>query len=175
MTKFNLGKFNLKSNSLINNISGISDVEVTSDVSDITVLRDSGTAGSDVEMITSADGTSIRHGTSEDAYIELDNSAIHTLLKYSGAAVSDIEFDSTSIGALLGSDLLQYNKDLILKPGDVMEIDLCDYTVTINGVNALHTEGDGAKWFKLYPGMNYLEITANGRITADIFWKDRWL
>lgn len=176
MTKLNLGKFNLKSNSIINtNISGISDVEVTSDISDIIVLRDSGTAESDVEMITSAVGILRRHGTSEDANIELQNTAVHTLLKFSGTTVSDIDFDSTAIGALLGSDLLQYNKGLVLRPGDIMEIDLCDYTVTINGANALHTEDDGGKWFELYPGMNYLEITTNGIITADIFWKDRWL
>ena len=176
MSKFNLGKFNIKSSSQQGSITGITDVTVENEVLDVLILRDGGKGESDIQIDSKATHTSLRYASIvEERTIDIEAEAIGTLRKFSDDCISDIVIDSSAIGSLLGTDLLQYNNGLVLRPGQVMEVDLCDFTVTINGDNALHTEGDGSKWFKLFPGDNFVEITTNGYIAVDIFWKDRWL
>lgn len=176
MSKFNLGKFNIKSSPQQGSITGIIDVTIENEVLDVLILKDGGKGESDIQIDSKATHTALRYASIvEERTIGIEAEAIGTLRKFSDERISDVEIESSAIGSLLGTDLLQYNNGLVLKPGQVMEVDLCDFTVTINGDNALHTEGDGSKWFKLFPGDNFIEITTNGYMAVDIFWKDRWL
>lgn len=175
MSKFNLGKFNIKTSLQQSSITGITDISIENAVLDVLILRDSGKGDSNIKIDNKGIHTSLRYATVEEQQISIETESIGTVRKFGEECISDIEIESGAIGSLLGTDLLQYNKDLVLKPGEVMEVDLCDFTVTINGNNALHTEGEGSKWFKLFPGDNFIEITTNGFIQTEIFWKDRWL
>lgn len=176
MSKFNLGKFNIKTSSQQSSVTGITDVTIENEVLDVLILREGGKGESDIQIDSKATHTALRYASVVgEQTIDIEAEAFGTLRKFSDECISDVEIESSAIGSLLGTDLLQYNNGLVLRPGQVMEVDLCDFTVTINGDNALHTEGDGSKWFKLFPGDNFIEITTNGYIEVDIFWKDRWL
>ena len=64
-----------------------------------------------------------------------------------------------------------------LRPGEEVEIDMCNLTVTKNGENALHLMSSDGDFFDFLIGENGVDIVAEGagKIQVDAYWKDRWL
>ena len=63
------------------------------------------------------------------------------------------------------------------KPGDTIVIDTKHFTVTLNGVNALHLVGND-NFPQLLPGANELIYTDNEgqrTVRVRVIWQDRWM
>jgi len=63
------------------------------------------------------------------------------------------------------------------KPGDTIVIDTKHFTVTLNGVNALHLVGND-NFPQLLPGVNELIYTDNEgqrTVRVRVIWQDRWM
>ncbi|MGO3751217.1 MAG: phage distal tail protein [Peptoniphilaceae bacterium] len=175
MKKYNLGKFNIK-NGKDESIMAVVNMDLNTDLEKHLKISESGKIGSSFSIESEVNTKVIKFATSTLEFIEIDSEIDGTVLKIADKVNSEIEVDATSISSLLGTDNLQLNNNLSLKQGQVLEIDLCDLTVTIDGENAVHILSDSSDWFDLLPGENELSIETNGEsINTDIYWKDRWL
>ena len=85
---------------------------------------------------------------------------------------------STPAGLSLGKARV-YEMEFIgeFKPGDTIVIDTKHFTVTLNGVNALHLVGND-NFPQLLPGVNELIYTDNEgqrTVRVRVIWQDRWM
>lgn len=69
-------------------------------------------------------------------------------------------------------------KGIALMPGETLEIDTENMTVTINGKNAVQHWQLGSKFFELAPGENtfiYYDTGSSRKAALTVTWRDRWL
>lgn len=93
----------------------------------------------------------------------------------SGAGKSVIVFSAKGIGNIYGEEYFEL-KNLNLKPGEEIIIDMCELTVTKNGVNAINLIEVDSDFFDFLPNLNEINVEANtSKLAINTFWKDRWL
>lgn len=66
-------------------------------------------------------------------------------------------------------------RDMIIKKGDVIEVNTRDNTVTINEEPALNLKTFGSDFFNVDSGMTECEIFPSGTYDVTAFWQDRYL
>lgn len=93
----------------------------------------------------------------------------------SATGKSNITFNAKAIGNIYGEEYLEL-KNLNLKPGEEIIIDMCDLTVTKNGMNAIDLIEIDSDFFDFFPNINEITIKADmSKLAINTFWKDRWL
>lgn len=67
--------------------------------------------------------------------------------------------------------------ELVMQAGDVLQIDTGEYTVTLNGNNAVWMVTDLSEFFKLEPGEGTINIEFEEQGDADIriLWRERYM
>lgn len=175
MTKFNVGKFNVKSSSVFS-VTGIADITLESNVSAVLVEKYIDASESNITI----DSNLIYHveieGIEGTTGLEFDTYGLGANLVYGDKATGSIELDSHAVGSLLGEDYVEIT-GLTLRPGQKVEIDMCNLTVTVNGDNAMHLMSADGDFFDFLIGDNDIDIEAAGagNVQVDTYWKDRWL
>ena len=175
MTKFNVGKFNVK-NSEIASVNGNSDLVLESKISKFLVDKYISEAEVSIELDAKANFYIKIMGVKSNADMEINSRALSTNLMYASEATGDMSIDAFGVGSLLGEDYVEI-KGLVLKPGQEVEIDMCNLTVTVNGENAMHLMSTDGDFFDFLIGDNDIEIEAVGAngVQIDTYWKDKWL
>lgn len=175
MTKFNVGKFNVKS-SLTSSVVGVSDISIDSSLNQILVEKYSSEVNSSIILDTNANGYTEIIGIAGNSDLVFETYGLATNLVYGFKGNSTIEIDTHGVGSLLGEDYVEI-KDLVLRPGQEIEIDMCNLTVIANGENAMHLMASDGDFFDFLVGENDIDIEAIGGngIQVDVYWKDRWL
>ncbi len=175
MTKFNVGKFNVK-NSEIASVNGNSDLVLESNISKFLVDKYISEAEVSIELDAKANFYIKIMGVESNADMEMNSRALSTNLMYASEATGDMSIDAYGVGSLLGEDYVEI-KGLVLKPGQEVEIDMCNLTVTVNGENAMHLMSTDGDFFDFLIGDNDIEIEAVGAngVQIDTYWKDKWL
>lgn len=175
MTKFNVGKFNVK-NSEIASVNGNSDLVLESNISKFLVDKYISEAEVSIELDAKANFYIKIMGVESNADMEMNSRALSTNLMYASEATGDMSIDAFGVGSLLGEDYVEI-KGLVLKPGQEVEIDMCNLTVTVNGENAMHLMSTDGDFFDFLIGDNDIEIEAVGAngVQIDTYWKDKWL
>lgn len=175
MTKFNVGKFNVKS-SEIASVNGNSDLVLESNISKFLVDKYISEAEVSIELDAKANFYIKIMGVKSNADMEINSRALSTNLMYASEATGDMSIDAFGVGSLLGEDYVEI-KGLVLKPGQEVEIDMCNLTVTVNGENAMHLMSTDGDFFDFLIGDNDIEIEAIGAngVQIDTYWKDKWL
>ena len=175
MTKFNVGKFNVK-NSEIASVNGNSDLVLESNISKFLVDKYISEAEVSIELDAKANFYIKIMGVKSNADMEINSRALSTNLMYASEATGDMSIDAFGVGSLLGEDYVEI-KGLVLKPGQEVEIDMCNLTVTVNGENAMHLMSTDGDFFDFLIGDNDIEIEAIGAngVQIDTYWKDKWL
>lgn len=173
--KFNLSKFNAKSTAT-DVITGVSDIEFGTSIRNVLVEVYPTKVTSGIEFDSSATGIVEVFGVAEEATIDISSVASGTAVIFSEPGTADIVFDSSAVGSLLGEEYLEL-LGVTLLPGQELEINTCDLTVTIAGENAMHLLTSEGDFFDLLPGNNDIEVSATGanQVSVDAYWKDRWL
>lgn len=175
MTKFNVGKFNVK-NSEIASVNANSDLVLGSNLSKFLVDKYISEAEVSIELDAKANFYIKIMGVKSNADMEINSRALSTNLMYASEATGDMSIDAFGVGSLLGEDYVEI-KGLVLKPGQEVEIDMCNLTVTVNGENAMHLMSTDGDFFDFLIGDNDIEIEAIGAngVQIDTYWKDKWL
>ena len=175
MTKFNVGKFNVK-NSETASVNGNSDLVLESNISKFLVDKYISEAEVSIELDAKANFYIKIMGVESNADMEMNSRALSTNLMYASEATGDMSIDAFGVGSLLGEDYVEI-KGLVLKPGQEVEIDMCNLTVTVNGENAMHLMSTDGDFFDFLIGDNDIEIEAVGAngVQIDTYWKDKWL
>ncbi len=175
MTKFNVGKFNVK-NSEIASVNGNSDLVLESNISKFLVDKYISEAEVSIELDAKANFYIKIMGVKSNADMEINSRALSTNLMYASESTGDMSIDAFGVGSLLGEDYVEI-KGLVLKPGQEVEIDMCNLTVTVNGENAMHLMSTDGDFFDFLIGDNDIEIEAIGAngVQIDTYWKDKWL
>lgn len=175
MKKFNLGKFNLSSESEFS-IAANSEIEIISGVSEVLVEKTI-SGSSDFNFYAQATAVVEKRGEIEEPLtIEVSGNALNTILVYGEGKTSEIVIEAAAMGQMLGEDFLEL-KGFALQPGQEIEINLCDLTALVNGENAIHLLGEGADFFDLSSGANeiLIEVDDGANFSIESLWKDRWL
>lgn len=175
MTKFNVGKFNVK-NSEIASVNANSDLVLGSNLSKFLVDKYISEAEVSIELDAKANLYIRIMGIESNADMEMESKALSSNLVYASEATGDMSIDAYGVGSLLGEDYVEI-KGLVLKPGQEVEIDMCNLTVTVNGENAMHLMSTDGDFFDFLIGDNDIEIEAVGAngVQIDTYWKDKWL
>nr|WLJ26176.1 MAG: distal tail protein [Firmicutes phage HS17] len=175
MTKFNVGKFNVKS-SEIASVNGNSDLVLESNISKFLVDKYISKVEASIELDSESNFYIRIMGVKSNADMEINSRALSTNLMYASEATGDMSIDAFGVGSLLGEDYVEI-KGLVLKPGQEVEIDMCNLTVTVNGENAMHLMSTDGDFFDFLIGDNDIEIEAVGAngVQIDTYWKDKWL
>lgn len=88
---------------------------------------------------------------------------------------SNIVVTAKAIGNIYGEEYFEL-RNLNLKPGEEIIIDMCELTVTKNGVNAVNLIEVDSDFFDFFPNINEINVEANtSKLAISTFWKDRWL
>lgn len=74
-----------------------------------------------------------------------------------------------------GTEILAFDSEMTLQPGDELIIDTDAMTVTLNGENVILHVADDSIFFKLAPGKTTLNFAGGEKADIRILWKDRWL
>lgn len=175
MTKFNVGKFNVK-NSEIASVNANSDLVLGSNLSKFLVDKYISEAEVSIELDAKANLYIRIMGIESNADMEMESKALSSNLVYASEATGDMSIDAYGVGSLLGEDYVEI-KGLVLKPGQEVEIDMCNLTVTVNGENAMHLMSTDGDFFDFLIGDNDIEIEAVGAngVQIDTYWKNKWL
>jgi hypothetical protein len=198
MTYFNRGKFNIKSGGAIT-LTGTAPMEVEAQASARTVMmwRFADPVALDITVNTAGDqvvnkysgrvtssivfGTQLiphvhKWGTSADTEINYDTSIIFSTVTKPAPVTLDVVFDASGVASMLGEEYIELT-NIVLAPGEQLEIDTCALTATINGQNVMHLLSHDGDFFDFFPGANEIEIEATGAgaVAVDTFWKDKWL
>lgn len=176
MKKYNLGKFNIK-DSAETSVSASAEINLLSTCKSVKVekLVKVGRA-IEIYIDSLAFGYAEIKSSKALASFDIDSNALASNLVFSDRGFSDIEILSKAIAALLGEAYLELN-NINLKPGEEVEIDTCNLTVTKNGENALHLMSSDGDFFDFLIGENGVDIVAEGagNIQVDAYWRDKWL
>ncbi len=175
MTKFNVGKFNVK-NSEIASVNGNSNLVLESKISKFLVDKYISKAEASIELGSKANLYIRITGIESNVDMEMNSKALSSNLVYASEAIGDLTIDAYGVGSLLGEDYVEI-AGLVLKPGQEVEIDMCNLTVTVNGENAMHLMSTDGDLFDFLIGDNDIEIEAVGAngVQIDTYWKDKWL
>lgn len=175
MTKFNVGKFNIK-NSEVASVNANSDLILGSNLSKFLVDKYISEAEVSIELDAKANLYIRIMGIESNADMEMESKALSSNLVYASEATGDMSIDAYGVGSLLGEDYVEI-AGLVLKPGQEVEIDMCNLTVTVNGENAMHLMSTDGDFFDFLIGDNDIEIEAVGAngVQIDTYWKDKWL
>lgn len=175
MTKFNVGKFNVK-NSEVASVNANSDLVLGSNLSTFLVDKYISEAEASIELDAKANLYIRIMGIESNADMEMESKALSSNLVYASEATGDMSIDAYGVGSLLGEDYVEI-AGLVLKPGQEVEIDMCNLTVTVNGENAMHLMSTDGDFFDFLIGDNDIEIEAVGAngVQIDTYWKDKWL
>ena len=176
MKKYNLGKFNIK-DSAETSVSASAEISISSACKGISVDKHIKIEKVvEIHIYSKASAHAEIESTKASAEINFDAKALASNLVYSSRGFSDVEIMSKAVAALLGEAYLELN-NINLKPGEEVEIDMCNLTVTKNGENALHLMSSDGDFFDFLIGENGVDIVAEGagKIQVDAYWKDRWL
>lgn len=175
MTKFNVGKFNVK-NSEVSSVNANGYLALNTNVSSILIDKYIGKTQSNIEVDANAKAYVSIMGISANAEVEIYSKAWAANLVYGGDLGGEMAIDSYAVGSLLGEDYVEIT-GLSLKPGQEVEIDMCNLTVTVNGENAMHLMSTDGDFFDFLVGKNDIEIEAIGAngVQIDTYWKDKWL
>lgn len=175
MTKFNVGKFNVK-NSEVASVNANSDLILGSNLSKFLVDKYISEAEVSIELDAKANLYIRIMGIESNADMEMESKALSSNLVYASEATGDMSIDAYGVGSLLGEDYVEI-AGLVLKPGQEVEIDMCNLTVTVNGENAMHLMSTDGDFFDFLIGDNDIEIEAVGAngVQIDTYWKDKWL
>lgn len=176
MKKYNLGKFNIK-DSAETSVSASAEISISSVCTSVEIEKLIKT-DKVVEIYVDSKALAYAQITSSKANTEivLDTKALASNLVFSDRGFSEIEILSKAVAALLGEAYLELN-NVNLKPGEEVEIDTCNLTVTKNGENALHLMSSDGDFFDFLIGENGVDIVAEGagNIQVDAYWRDKWL
>ena len=74
-----------------------------------------------------------------------------------------------------GTEILAFDSEMTLQPGDELIIDTDAMTATLNGENIILYVADDSIFFKLAPGRSTLSFAGGEKADIRILWKDRWL
>lgn len=176
MKKYNLGKFNIK-DSAESSVSANAEINVSAVCKAVNIDK---IIKTDKKVYIYIDSKASAYAevtsSSASASIDFDTKALASNLVFSGPGQSEIEVLTKAVAALLGESYLEL-KDVYLKPGEEIEIDMCNLTVTKNGENALHLMSSDGDFFDFLIGENGVNIIAEGAgsIQVDAYWKDKWL
>lgn len=175
MTKFNVGKFNVK-NLEVASVNANSDLILGSNLSKFLVDKYISEAEVSIELDAKANLYIRIMGIESNADMEMESKALSSNLVYASEATGDMSIDAYGVGSLLGEDYVEI-AGLVLKPGQEVEIDMCNLTVTVNGENAMHLMSTDGDFFDFLIGDNDIEIEAVGAngVQIDTYWKDKWL
>lgn len=175
MTKFNVGKFNVK-NSEVASVNGNSNLVLESNISKFLIDKYMPKAETSIELDAKANLYIRIMGIESNADMEMNSKALSSNLIYASKTTGDMFIDAYGVGSLLGEDYVEI-AGLVLKPGQEVEIDMCNLTVTVNGENAMHLMSTDGDFFDLLIGDNDIEIEAVGAngVQIDTYWKDKWL
>lgn len=175
MTKFNVGKFNVK-NSEIASVNGNSNLVLESKISKFLVDKYISKAEASIELDSKANLHIRITGIESNVDMEMNSKALSSNLVYASEAIGDMSINAYGVGSLLGEDYVEI-AGLVLKPGQEVEIDMCNLTVTVNGENAMHLMSTDGDFFDFLIGDNDIEIEAVGAngVQIDTYWKDKWL
>lgn len=81
-------------------------------------------------------------------------------------------------GSVVSVIILSFSMpDLEMHDGDVLQIDTGEYTVTLNGNNAIWMVTDLSEFFRLEPdeGTIHIEFEGGGDADIRILWKERYM
>lgn len=175
MTKFNVGKFNVKKSGT-GSVNGNSDLFIESFISNVLINKYIDKVQADIEINSNAKGYINIMGITANADMDIEVKALASNLIYSSEAKGDMAIDAYGVGSLLGEDYVEIS-GLVLRPGQEVEIDMCNLTVTVDGENAMHLMSTDGDFFDFLIGENDIEIEAVGAngVQIDTYWKDRWL
>lgn len=176
MKRYNLGKFNIKDSSE-SSVSANAEINVSAVCKTVNIDKIIKTDRA-VNIYIDSKASAYAEVTSSraSASIDFDTKALASNLVFSGPGQSEIEVLTKGAPSLLGESYLEL-KDVYLKPGEEIEIDMCNLTVTKNGENALHLMSSDGDFFDFLIGENGVNIIADGAgsIQVDAYWKDKWL
>ena len=175
MNKFNLGKFNVSSESA-SSITGYTEFGFESSVKSVVVEKHIEVSQSNINYESIATAIAEKFGVTDETNIDFDTTLFGSVFVFSENGTSDVTFESAAIGSLLGEEYVELS-GFVLLPGQEIEINLCDLTATVDGENAIHLLSNDGDFFELMPGLNDIEIQTNAGTyyQVDTFWKDRWL
>lgn len=176
MVKFGTGKFNVKSGSSTS-ITGKSGVEVGGRCKDVLVKKFvTAQTKMPVTMQAKSTFTNIIPRIPDPVEIAVNAKALESLFIFSSNAFGDVFVDAEALSALMGQNYIEI-RNVNLEPGEELEINMCDLTVTKNGENALHLMANDGDFFDLLAGDNNIDVEAAGAeaVTVDSYWKDKWL
>lgn len=133
---------------------------------------------SNMAMRSMGNGTVIKTAgeTLADMKIKAPNT-IPLIGKYGGSSLASMIMKATADHILSGEEIIALN-GIVLRAGEELEIDTCNMTITINGVNAMKYLEDKSKFFELNQGLNeviYTDQSTGRPKTIDVLYKDRWL
>ena len=176
LSKYNLDKFNINSSYSSFDVTGITTIDVNSNVKNVSLT-----------IYASKSNISINIDAKASRYIEVSNTGSTTInlttaaiptsfILYDKKLESDISIGTTAIGSLLGEEYIEIS-GFTLRSGESIEIDMCELTATIDGENVMHLLTPEGDFFDFLPGENNIEIVAQGadKVSIDTYWKDKWL
>lgn len=135
-------------------------------------------ASSNMAMKSMANGTIEKTASETLANMKLNTPIINPLVgKYGGTSLAAMIMKATADHILSGEEIIALD-GIILRVGEELEIDTCNMTITINGVNAMKYLEDKSKFFELNQGLNeviYTDQSEGNQKVIDVLYKDRWL
>lgn len=198
MTYFNRGKFNVKSGGTIT-LTGTAPMEMEAQASARTVMMWRFPDPVDLDITIDASGDQVveqrptrvtspivfdtqmvphvhKWGESAETEVVYDTSIVFSTITKPAPVTLDVIFDASGVASMLGQEYIELT-NIVLAPGEQLEIDTCALTATINGQNVMHLLSHDGDFFDFFPGANEIEITASGAgsVAVDTFWKDKWL
>lgn len=176
MPKFNLGKFNLKSNN-INSVTSTAPISIGATCKDVlvkkyTTAQQTASISFDNKIFKP---TNIVAGNIDTSMtLNFSNEALPSVFVFADTGEAGITFNAEGISALFGTNCIGF-KNLNLKPGEEIEINMCNLTATKNGENAMHLLTSDCDFFDFLVGDNNILIEGVDTAEIDIQWKDKWL
>lgn len=156
LQKFNIGKFNVPVNSVVS-ITAIAEIEIGPIELEPTIEIYIPKTVSSIEvgsLSTPEAQISDRSGIGE---IAIDSINFGFAEIATSVGISALEVGSSAISSMLGEDYIQITGFNLL-PGQQVEIDMCNFMVSINGENAIHLLDNTGDFFELLSGGNELEV-----------------
>lgn len=110
-----------------------------------------------------------------DIILDLDP-ANGVIEKYASGS-SGFSMNTEATGSQFG-ELKLFLKNINLAPNEELIIDMEKMTITVNGMNRIHTMSQDSDFFHFSEGNNtivYSDNTASRNLLCNILWKDRWI
>lgn len=176
MSKFNIGKFNLKGDATTSITStALLTVGATCKsvfVKKYTITKQITTVRIGNDVINPTNIITVIPDASD---FKINNDLLPSVFVFSHSNnKTSVRLNAEAISALLGESYIEL-QNINLKPGEEIEINMCDLTVTKNGENAIHLITNDGDFFDFLIGLNNVLIEGADTAEIDIYWKDKWL